>query len=326
MNRKEQPKSIVIVAYEGAAVLDVTGPAEVFAVANRVLETGGKNPAYRISVSAQQAGKCTTASGVTLFADTSWTDSDTDADTIIVAGGEHQNAVRNTELTEWLKTASRKARRVASVCTGAFILAETGLLNGHRASTHWQKTAELAEKYPEITVEPDSIYTIDGKVYTSAGITSGMDLALAMVEEDTDRRTALETAKMLVVYLKRHGGQSQYSSRLKAQTTEGGRLEKLLYWIGENYSKGVLTEELADMANMSQRTFARVFRAETGTTPAAYIDGLRVEHAVQLLEDSGLSIGEICNRCGFGSMDGMRRSFIKTYGITPLDFRQRFGR
>lgn len=319
-------KNIIIAVYDGAAMLDITGPAEVFAAANAVLHAGGREPLYSVRILAAERGACRTLSGVSICADDSWKDWHDPIDTLIVAGGDIRHIYKDAGFLSWLKKSAVSARRLASVCSGAFVLAEAGLLSGRRATTHWVCVNELAKRYPDIKVEPDSIYTVDRGVYTSAGITSGMDLALAMVGEDTDRRTSLDTARMLVVYLKRPGGQSQFSSRLKAQKYEGKRLEQIIEWIGDNHMLRVSVDDLAERACMSPRTFARTFAAETGCTPGRYIENLRLEHAVQLLEDSAYSISEIADKCGFGSTDSFRRIFHRAYSVTPQDFRLRFGR
>lgn len=203
-------------------------------------------------------------------------------------------------------------------------MAEAGLLRGKRAATHWMATADLAARYPDIRVEPDAIYTRDGKVSTSAGVSAGMDLALALVEEDLGRRVALTAARYLVLYLKRPGGQSQYSRQLRAQAAGDSRLASLLAWMSEHFRQPLRVEDLAERAAMSPRTFARVFAAETGSTPARYLETLRLEEALRLLEEGSLAMEEVAGQSGFASAEQQRRAFLRVFGLTPLAYRQRF--
>jgi transcriptional regulator GlxA family with amidase domain len=217
-----------------------------------------------------------------------------------------------------------RTRRIGSICTGAFALAEAGLLENRRATTHWMEAERLASEYPKVKVEPDAIYVRDGNVYTSAGVTAGMDLALALVEEDLGRETALAVARMLVLFLKRPGGQSQFSTRLQAQAIEGRRLVPLLSWLAENYREPLTVERMASRAVMSQRTFARVFVAEMGVTPAHYLERIRLEHAVRMLETTGISLEEAARESGFTGCEQLRRAFQRHRGITPQEYRDRF--
>jgi len=214
-------------------------------------------------------------------------------------------------------------RRLGSICTGAFLLAEAGLLRGRRATTHWSKCKELAQKYREIRVEPNSIYTVDGSIYTSAGITAGMDLSLALVEADAGARLAADVAREMVLYLRRPGGQSQLSAALSLQVADRRAIRDLQSWIVENVSDDLSVAALADVAAMSPRHFARTFSQQTGSTPARFVERVRVETASRRLEESEDTIDQIATGCGFGSADSMRRSFLRVLRVTPSKFRTR---
>ena len=219
---------------------------------------------------------------------------------------------------------SGMARRTASVCTGAFLLAEAGLLNGRRATTHWDDTVQLAREFPRISVQRDDIYVRDGQFVTAAGVTAGIDLALALIEEDFGRDVAMMTARMLVVYLKRPGGQSQFSQELSAQAKSSDRFERLRRWIFDNLDKSLTVEELADHAAMAPRSLARRFAQELGVTPAKFVEHARIDAARRDLEDSGLTIDKIAANRGFGGADRMRRSFQRSLGVSPQEYRDRF--
>ncbi|MGZ8676474.1 MAG: GlxA family transcriptional regulator, partial [Solirubrobacterales bacterium] len=248
-------------------------------------------------------------------------------DTLVVAGGfgVHE-AVGDEALVRWLRSAAGRSRRVASVCSGSFLLARAGLLEGRRATTHWSSCEELARRHPEITVDPDPIFVHDGDVWTSAGVTAGMDLSLALVERDLGRETALAVARWLVLFLQRPGGQAQFSSHLAAQLADRAPLRELQSWIADNLDEDLRVEALADRAAMSPRNFARTFRREIGLTPAAYVEALRVERARQCLEQDSDPIERVADRCGFGTPETMRRAFARRVGIAPADYRARFRR
>jgi len=315
---------VALIGFEGAAALDITGPYEVFALASR-LSQGKAEPLYRLALLAEKAGPFRTASGLSLTAEASWRGLKEIPDTVLVAGGPDMTPlVGNKEFLEWLRATAKHTRRTGSVCTGAFVLAESGLLHNRRATTHWSEADRLKLAYPNVKVEPDAIYVKDGDIYTSAGVTAGMDLALALVEEDLGRETALAVARMLVLFLKRPGGQSQFSTLLQAQGAEGKRLTSLLSWLSENYRKPLTVEEMASRAAMSPRNFARVFVAETGVAPVRFLERIRLEHAVRLLETSSISIDAAARECGFTGCEQMRRTFLRRLGITPLEYQQRF--
>ncbi|WP_235840278.1 GlxA family transcriptional regulator [Citrifermentans pelophilum] len=322
--RHKNKRTVVLVGFEGASALDITGPYEVFAAASTMTPESDSLP-YRVMLLADQAGPLRTASGLCLVADESWRDYHDKPDTLLIAGGPDVTPlIGNDDFLEWLKGMAEKACRIGSVCTGAFALADAGLLDGRRATTHWDAVERLAGYYPQVSVEPDSIFVKDGNIYTSAGVTAGMDLALALVEEDLGRQTALAVARQLVMFLKRPGGQSQFSSRLQAQAIEGSRLSPLLSWLAKNYRQPLNVEEMASRTAMSKRTFCRIFVAETGVTPAYYLERLRLEHAVSLLEASGISLDATAKECGFSGDEQLRRAFRRHRGITPQEYRDRF--
>ena len=322
------PCRIAIVAYDGVELFDTTGPIEVFTMLNRCLNgSGAISPGYEVMLLAEQAGIFCTSSGVRLVADAAWYDIPDDTDTMIVVGSPDdplEKALGHAKFVEWISSAGRKVRRLVSVCTGAFLLAKAGLLDGRQVTTHWMDLERLQREYPRLTVECDAIYVRDGCVATSAGVTACMDLALSLVEEDFGRKMALTVARRLVMYLKRPGGQAQFSTLLRAQMSEDGPLKPLLAWLRDNFTGRITVEELAGRAAMSPRNFARVFMRETGMTPAKYIDQLRLERAMRLLEDTGKPLETVALESGFTGSEQMRRAFIRHVGIPPLAYRQRF--
>lgn len=321
---KTTTRTILLLGFDGCAALDITGPHEVFALSTH-LTPAGSPPPYRLILLADRAGPFRAALGFGLIADASWSDFRGTADTLLVAGGPDMTPVTgNRKLLAWLRAMSSRARRIGSICTGTFALAEAGLLDRRRATTHWMDVERLAKTYPRVSVDPDAIYVRDGNIFTSAGITAGMDLALALVEEDLGREAALAVARMLVMYLKRPGGQSQFSTSLQAQAAEGRRLAPLLSWLAAHYRKPTTVDAMADRAAMSTRTFARVFLAETGDTPAYYLEKLRLEHAARLLETTGISLDVAAQDCGFTGREQLRRAFQRHRGITPQAYQQRF--
>jgi transcriptional regulator GlxA family with amidase domain len=314
-------RRVVIAVFPGVQTLDVTGPAEVLRAATKI-----HPPGYEVTVVAPEEGPLRTST-VTLMPDASISACSGRIDTLIVAGGTGtRQAEENRELIEWLTEAAKRSRRVTSVCTGAFLLARAGLLDGRRATTHWASCAELAERYPAVTVEPDPIFVRDGNVATSAGVTAGMDLALALVEEDLGRDTALAAARWLVLFLKRPGGQAQFSAQLAAQTADRAPLRELQAWIPDHLDEDLSVPALARRTAMSDRNFARAFRRETGMTPAAYVEAARVESARIALESGDLPVEHVARQAGFGTVETMRRAFRRRVGVSPVDYRSRFRR
>jgi transcriptional regulator GlxA family with amidase domain len=320
-------RSVAVVVYDGCEILDATAPVEVFEMANRCLaDRGEARPGYRILMLAERGGVVTTSSGVRLLAD-SWLDGGVGVDTLIVAGSPEpalRRALEHDPLIAWIRERGAGVRRLVSVCTGAFLLAQAGMLDGRRATTHWMDAEQLAREYPEVRVEPDAIFVRDGFVATSAGVTAGIDLALSLVEEDFGKALALSVARRLVMYLKRPGGQTQFSTKLRGQMVAGAPLTGALAWLQEHFHGRVTVGDLAQRACMSPRNFARCFLRETGTTPARYLELVRIEHAVQALEETKKALGVIALESGFASTEQLRRAFQRNFGISPIEYRERF--
>jgi transcriptional regulator GlxA family with amidase domain len=327
-NLEKKFKHIVILTPPNTSILDVAGPLEVFSkTANYIEENPGKYPfTYKTHVlSTDKAGILETSSGMPIVCEGNLFSVDYKIDTLLVTGNANAHLYPSfDEMINWLKTNWKKIRRVGSVCAGAFILAKAGILDGKRATTHWERCALLAEMFPSIKVEPDPIFVKDGSVYTSAGISTGMDLALAMVEEDYGREVALYIARRLVLYLKRPGNQSQFSIALTYQKTDYQPIKELQTWMAEHLNEELTIEMLAEKASMSPRNFARVFTRETGITPGKYIEKLRLEAARRRLEETHLTINEISDECGLGGADTMRRVFLRNFKTTPTDYRRSF--
>lgn len=314
-------RRVVIVAFPGVQTLDVTGPAEVFRAAGLI-----HPPGYEVTVAAMEEGPLLTST-VSFVPDARLDQCTGPIDTLIVAGGTGtRRAQEDRGLVDWIAEAAQRSRRVASVCTGAFLLAKAGLLDGRRATTHWASCAKLAEGHPEVTVEPDPIFVRDGNITTSAGVTAGMDLALALVEEDLGREVALETARWLVVFLQRPGGQAQFSAQLAAQTADRAPLRELQAWIPDHLDEDLTVPALARRACMSERNFARAFRRETGMAPGAYVEAARVERARMALETGDLSVEAVAAQTGFGTVETLRRAFRRQVGVSPNEYRTRFRR
>ncbi len=317
-----------IVAFPNAQILDITGPFEVFSFANALLQKLGicEQKIYSITLLAAEPGPITTMSGLQIVADEAYGDSDSEFDTLIIAGGEITAELSNVKLLDWIKIMVSKVNRLASVCTGAFLLAESGLLDDRKATTHWHYCQLLAKNYPRIHIEPDQIFVRDGRIFTSGGITSGIDLALAMVEEDWGQELALAVARFLVVFLKRPGGQSQFSNYLTCEASHRPDLRELQAWIMAHTGEDLRVELLAERMAMSPRNFARLFLAETGMTPAKFVEMARIDQARFLLEVSEFTIELIADKSGFKDTERMRRAFIRQIGVNPQNYRQRFSK
>jgi transcriptional regulator GlxA family with amidase domain len=315
---------VEVLVYPAVQMLDVTGPLQVFASANDLAaETGGTAP-YLLRVVAQGGKGVTASAGLGLSAEP-LPPSDVALDTLIIAGGQGVDAAaQDPVLVDWVRERSKQARRVASVCTGAFLLAASGVLDGKRAVTHWSFCADLARRFPSLRVEPDPIFVRDGAIWTSAGVTAGIDLALALVEQDLGRTAALAVARYLVVFLKRPGGQAQFSAALSLQAAED-KFGALHEWINLHLAEELSLPALAHHAGMSERSFSRHYAAATGLTPSRAVERLRVEAARRLLSESRLPVKRIAMRCGFGSEETMRRSFQRLLTATPQEYRARFG-
>jgi len=321
--RSSAPLGIWILMFADVQALDVTGPLEVFALANRLSRS--PTPRYDISVVAVEAGPVVTSSGLPIAAHRDIRQATGPVDTLIVAGGLGvRAAMADARLVSWIRRAALRARRVASVCSGAFLLGEAGLLDGRRATTHWAACEPLQRRYPRARVERDPIFVRDGKVWTSAGITAGMDLALELVDQDGGRDLALSVARWLVMFLRRPGGQSQFSVQLSAQVAERRGLRDLQGWIADHLDDDLSVPALARRAAMSPRNFARAFRREIGMTPAAYVEAQRIEGARRLLETARASVAEVAAACGFGRVETMHRAFRRAVQTTPAQYRRHF--
>jgi transcriptional regulator GlxA family with amidase domain len=311
---------VVVLAFEGVQSLDVTGPVEAFSIATRYF--GGE---YAIELVTPDGGPARASSGLSLNADRAAADVRGPIGTLVVAGGEGALRTAKDEPTRgWVRDAAARSERVASVCTGAFILAAAGLLDGRRATTHWDSCQRLAERHPQITVESDPIFVRDGNVLTSAGVTAGIDLALALIEDDLGPQAALRTAQALVMFVRRPGGQSQFSAQLKAAPARREPLRDVQAHIAEHPAADLSVPALAARAYMSERNFARAFRAETGMTPAVYVELSRVERARRELETTDLPVEAVAASCGFGTVETMRRAFARRVGVNPAAYRERF--
>jgi len=319
-------RNIAVVGFEGSEILDIVGPLEVFAMADFLLKNQAScEPAYQSYILARRKGVFTTFSGVKLTADYAWKDFSKPIDTLFVTGGPDVSPLADDgEFLNWLCGMEKKVRRFCSVCTGSLVLARAGLLDGKRATTHWVALQEMKTDYPEIVVDCDALFIRDGHIATSAGITSGMDLALALVEEDYGKKLSLDVARMLVLYLKRPGGQSQFSVQLRQQIAQDSPMAHILKWIADNYQGSITIEKLAGQAAMSPRNFARVFVRETGVTPARYVEQCRLEHAIRLLEDKEDPVETLARESGFNSAEHLRRACMRYLGITPQAYRDRF--
>jgi len=316
-NRGMPQRTVLLVLFDGVQSLDVTGPLEVFTGAEQ--HTPGT---YRVRTASLDGGPVRTSSGLALVPDGALT-AMPDPDTLLVPGGQGTRGP-DPRLTDWLRAHGPRARRLVSVCTGAILLAAAGLLDGRRATTHWAYCDKLARDHPAVTVDPEPIYVRDGYIATSAGVTSGIDLALALVEEDLDREVALTVARHLVVFLRRPGNQAQFSAQLAAQTARRDPLREVQRWITEHPAGDLTVESLAARARLSPRHFARAFREETGTTPGRYVDRVRLEHARRLLEDTCDGVEEISRASGYGTPEAMRRAFVRALGTAPAEYRRRF--
>ncbi len=295
--------TVLIVAFDGVQSLDLTGPLEVFTGANDYLAghaAGG--PAYEIAVATLGAGPVRTSSGLAIVPDADLRDAQA-VHTLVVPGGDGARSTGSAveELTGWLRQNAPGARRIASVCTGAFLLARAGLLAGRRVTTHWAYASALERQFPEVVVDPEPIHVRDGAIVTSAGVTAGIDLALALVEEDVGREAALAVARHLVVFLRRPGGQAQFSAQLRAQLAQRQPLREVQQWITERPAADLSVDSLAARAGLSPRQFARSFTAETGVTPGRYVDRVRLDAARRGLEDSGDGIEQVARNCGYGT-------------------------
>ncbi|MFJ9645499.1 GlxA family transcriptional regulator [Streptomyces sp. NPDC004244] len=319
-------RRVVIAVFPDVDLLDVTGPAEVFALADR--ETGGR-AGYRVQLAGPASGPVATSAGVRLVTDLAFADVDGVLDTLLVPGAVDLHpdgpvARIDPDVVAWIKTAAPLARRVASVCVGAHLLAAAGLLDGRTATTHWSTAARLAADHPAVTVDPDPIFVRCGNVWTGAGISACMDLALAMVAEDLGEEVALAVARQLVMYLKRQGGQSQFSVPLSRPVASRRDIDELRVFISDHLDGDLSTAALAERMRLSERHFARIFRQETGTPPGAYVEAVRVEAARRLLESTDQPLDRVAAASGLGSVETLHRALRRQIGTTPAAYRRRF--
>ena len=323
----EATRTVAVLAFPGVQALDVVGPLEVFGRTARWLreERGSHAAAYTTLVAAPRRGPQASSSGYFLVADRALSRLPPAIDTFLVAGGLGiQRLLDDREVNERLREVQRRTRRFGSVCTGALLLARAGILDGRRATTHWRYCARLAAEHPRVRVEPDRIFVRDRGLYTSAGVTAGMDLALAMVEEDHGREVALSVARELVLFVRRPGGQSQFSAQLSAQFAESDVIRDLQSFALDHPEADLSVPALARRAAMSPRNFARVFAREVGATPGRWVERVRVEAARRRMEEGRAGVEEVAAACGFGNREGLRRAFQRRLGIAPRDYRQRF--
>jgi transcriptional regulator GlxA family with amidase domain len=314
-------KHIVLLITHNSTLLDFAGPLEVF---TKAIDKAG--PVYQTHiVSLEETNQIRTSSGMQITCEANYAEVGLPIDTLIIAGLP-KDLPRNIhpKAIAWIQKQGPHIRRICSVCSGAFILAEAGLLNGRKATTHWSLCERLAAAYPDVAVDVAPIFVKDGNVYTSAGITTGMDLALALLEEDMGKGFALEIARQMVLFLKRPGNQAQYSAVLAAQSIDHAPVKEAVAWIMENLKEEITVEELAEKVLMSPRNFARVFVKEMNITPVKFMEKMRVEAACRSLTEQHYTQEEIAGACGFKNAENMRRVFLKVFDVTPSEYRKRF--
>jgi transcriptional regulator GlxA family with amidase domain len=317
-------RTVLMVLFDEVQSLDVTGPLEVFTGANTWRAHHGDGPGYDIRTASLGGHTVRTSSGLRVTPDADLRHAGAGRiDLLIVPGGEGSRRA-DPELVGWLRARARQAERLVSVCTGAFLLAEAGLLDGRRVTTHWSYCAALATRYPAISVDPDPIFVRDGNVATSAGVTAGIDLALALVEDDLGRDAALDIARHLVVFLRRPGNQAQFSAQLAGQLANREPLRDVQRWIADHPAADLSVEALASQASLSPRQFARAFAAEVGVPPGRYVDRVRLETARRRLEDTADGVEQTARACGYGTPEAMRRAFVRALGVSPGEYRRRF--
>ncbi|WP_139232774.1 GlxA family transcriptional regulator [Duganella sp. CF458] len=325
--RMSKPRRVVMVAFPPAQMLDITGPLDALAAANSALAELGKSPAYEVFLAAPGGGAVATTSGISINATVDLFQPGLEADIVIIAGGPGARAMINHPgHVEAMRNLCQRSGRVASICTGAFALASTGVLNHSRATTHWAHFEEFEEAFPAIDLERDALYLSDGKYHTSAGVSAGIDYTLALIQHDLGKQLALSAARALVVFLKRPGGQSQFSAHLAAEVRaeDPDRFGDLSRWMEANLADDISVTMMADKMAMSPRNFARRFKQAMNVTPATHLQMLRVDAARRLLSESSLSAARIAKRCGFASTSAMRADFLTHVHVTPEEFRSRF--
>ncbi|HWA61242.1 MAG TPA: helix-turn-helix domain-containing protein [Caulobacteraceae bacterium] len=317
-----RPRPVALLGFRGAQSLDLVGPLEVFAMANRY---GAPRP-YEVVLASPEGGEIVANSGLRLAGAVPFADLPADLDTLLVAGGDEEGlrSMQDGRTVDWLRGRARTTRRVGSVCSGAFILAAAGLLDGRRATTHWGGCDALKAFRPQVRLEPDAIFVADPPFYTSAGITAGIDLCLSFVEADCGPQVALAVARNLVLFMRRPGGQSQYSAGLNVQPSATPLLRQLIAEIAADPTGDLSLPAMAERAGMTLRTFSRVFQKQIGVAPAAFVELARLDRAKALLETSDWPLARVAERAGFGSLDALHRAFQKRLAATPGEYRERF--
>ncbi|MFC0401821.1 GlxA family transcriptional regulator [Paraburkholderia rhizosphaerae] len=313
---------VAIVVFDGVQALDLAGPMDVFAEANTFLP---EHQHYQVVLVAARAGTVTCSNGMQLSVPFGYEDFDIQADLLLVAGGPRLPDFRpRSEFLSWLQTQARGAARYGSVCNGAFVLAHAGLLDGKQVTTHWSDAARLANEFPQASVQPDRIFTRDGRLFTSAGVTAGIDLCLSLVAEDWGHEIAVRVAKRLVVYIQREGGQSQYSPYVGIQKGDDPIISKVHRYVTEHIADALSIEQLARAVSVSRRTFSRLFEKYAKVTPSAFVEQVRVDAARRLLEETDAPLKTVAFNCGFHSATHMRTTFVRRLNVTPKQYRQRF--
>lgn len=318
-----RPRKIALIGYDGVQSLDLVGPLEVFSMANNFIGVS----LYEVVIASPKGGEIVSNSGLRLAGSVPLGKLPKPLDTILVAGGNEAGlrSLREGSTLAWLQGRTKSTRRIGSVCSGAFVLAAAGLLDGRRATTHWGACDEMRTFRPQVRLEPDAIFVADPPFYTSAGITAGIDLCLSFVEADCGPETALAVARNMVLFMRRPGGQTQYSASLNVQVASTPRLRTLISEITAEPTGDLSLPKLAKRAGMTERTFSRAFHKESGITPAAFVELARVDRAKAFLETSDWPLARVAERSGFTGLDALHRAFQKRIGATPGDYRQRFG-
>ncbi|SDP80844.1 Transcriptional regulator GlxA family, contains an amidase domain and an AraC-type DNA-binding HTH domain [Lentzea jiangxiensis] len=312
-------RSVLVILFDGVQPLDVAGPLDVFSAAARFAGTEDMPP-YLVRTASLGGEVVRAAGGLRMVPDVDLAAAE-DPDVLLVPGGPGVGEV-DDRLVAWLRERAPGASRVVSVCTGAWLLAEAGLLDGRRATTHWEACAHLAGSHPEVRVETEPIFVRDGPVSTSAGVTAGVDLTLALVEEDFGRAVAHEVARLLVVFLRRPGSQAQVSAQLSAQVAHSAPLREVQHWATANLAADLSVPAMARRAGLSPRQFARAFAEQAGVTPGRFVDLIRLEAAQRMLVDTGEGVSRIARQCGYGTQEGMRRAFVRELGVSPTEYRR----
>jgi transcriptional regulator GlxA family with amidase domain len=330
-----QPRQVIFAAFDGMRVLDLAGPLDVFALTN-VMHGSGAGASYGLRIVSERGGLLKTSSGLVISTEPLSSLNDVEIDTLIVSGGalalrQDSNSAAVAEwletqnvLVAWIAERGPDMRRVCSVCTGTFLLAAARQLTGRTATTHWAAAKLLTDSFPGVRVEADRIFVRDGPVWTSGGVTAGIDLALALIEDDFGNEIALKTARAMVMFVKRPGGQSQFSMPLAAQVSDHGNFAALHIWMSEHLAERLSTEQLAQQVGMGRRTFMRSYAAATGHTPGRTIEAMRLDAGRAALEGTSKSLKQIARETGFGDADRMRRVFQRRLEVSPTDYRGRF--